>query len=143
MTTWVLVADSSRARLFLLDAGRKLTETETFVCPEERLREQSLTSDRSGRTFDSRGSGRHGMEPPTSQRDQSAIGFAAELAGRLETLRAEGEMDKLILIAAPRFLGHLRSALTGPVQELVALTVDKDVTQQAPDRIVEQIPRFT
>ena len=80
MSTWVLVADSSRARLLKREKNRSLTETEAFVCPEERLREQDLTSDRGGRSFDSSGSGRHGMEPATSQHERVAIDFARQLA---------------------------------------------------------------
>jgi protein required for attachment to host cells len=143
MATFILVADSARARLFLMEKDHSLQEAETFVCPDDRLHEQGLTSDRRGRSFDSRGGGSHEMEPGTSQREQTAIGFAAELADRLENLRTAGEMDKLVLIAAPRFLGHLRSKVSDPVRSLVALSVDKDLTQQTPAQIAEHIPRFT
>jgi len=142
MRTWILVADSSRARLFNLEKNRTLEEAETIVCPEDRLPEQALTSDRPGRSFDSRGGGRHNMEAGTSQREQGAIRFASELAQRLEALRSEGALEKLVLIAAPAFLGHLRSKLSEPVQSLVALSVDKDLTQQKPEQILEHIPRF-
>ncbi len=142
MKTWVLVADSSRARLFVREDDQGLKEMEAFVCPEERLREQSLTTDREGRSFDSRGRGRHGMAPATSQLEQTAVGFAAELAERLEALRTSGALERLVLIAAPRFLGHLRAKLSGPVADLTVLTVDKDLTRQDPDRIAEHIPPF-
>ena len=143
MGTWVLVADSGRARLFQREEGHALKEVETFVCPEERLQEQEMTSDRGGRSFDSKGGGRHAMEPGTCQREHAAIGFAAELGERLESLRTAGELDKLVLMAAPRFLGHLRAELGDQVLRQVVLTVDKDLTQHTPADIAEHIPPHT
>lgn len=143
MTTWILVADSGRARLFTFAEQRMLNEVESFVCPEDRLQEHELTSDRRGRSRDSGSSSSHETEPASSHREQAAIGFAAELAERLEQLRSAGELTKLVLIAAPKFLGHLRAKLSDPVQTLVALTVDKDLTQHSTDDIAEHIPRFT
>jgi protein required for attachment to host cells len=140
MGTWVLVADSSRARLLNLEKNRSLTEVEAFVCPEERLREQDLTSDRGGRSFDSRGGGRHGMEPVTSQREQLAIEFAKQIAERLDGLRSSGAMDQLVLIAAPTFLGHLRAKLSGETEHLIALSIDKDLTQHKLPDIAGHIP---
>ena len=140
MRTWVLVADGSRARLLTLEKGHSLTEVEAFVCPEERLREQDLTSDRSGRSFDSKGGGRHGMEPSTSQQEQVAIDFAKQLAERLDGLRNSGDMDKLVIIAAPAFLGHLRSKISGETQNRVVLSIDKDLTQHPLPEIADHIP---
>ena len=140
MGTWVLVADGGRARLLNLEKDRSLTEVEGFICPEERLREQDLTSDRSGRSFDSKGGGRHGMEPATSQQEQVAIEFAKELAERLEALRNSGAMDRLVLIAAPAFLGHLRAKISDETQSLIALSIDKDLTQHKLPEIADHIP---
>ena len=140
MGTWVLVADGSRARLLNREKNRSLTEVEAFVCPEERLREQDLTSDRGGRSFDSKGGGRHAMEPATSQQEQLAIEFAKELAERLDELRNSGAMDRLVLIAAPAFLGHLRSKISGETRHLIALAIDKDLSRHTLAEIADHIP---
>jgi protein required for attachment to host cells len=142
MNTWVLVADSSRARLLTLEKDRSLSEAEAFISPENRLKEQALKSDRPGRSFDSRGGGRHGMEPGATAQEQVVIGFAKELAERLNALRTSGQMEKLVLIAAPAFLGHLRSKLGDQTEKLVALSIDKDLTQQDLPQIAEHIPKF-
>lgn len=142
MNTRVLVADGSRARLLTLEQDRSLTELEVFACPEERLKEQDLTSDRAGRSFDSTGGGRHDMEPGTSQHEQVAIDFARQLAERLDELRNSGELDKLVLIAAPAFLGHLRSNISSATQSLVALSIDKDLTRHKLPEIAGHIPKF-
>ena len=59
---WVLVADQSRARFFTVaDSRSALQDMGELVHPEARDREQTLTSDRPGRAFDSKGQGRHAM----------------------------------------------------------------------------------
>lgn len=142
MKTWVLVADGSRARFFVREKNRSLTESEILISPEQRLQEQELVSDRAGRAFDSRGGARHAMEPPTTKRQQVAIDFARRLTEELEQLRRAGELERLVLVAPPRFLGHLRSQLSSETQQLVALSVDKDLTQSSADQVAEHLPQF-
>jgi len=140
--TWVLVADASRARLFLRQRDRTLVEQQSLVSPEERLPERERVSDRAGRSFDSRGGGRHAMEPRSSSSDESTRRFAAELAQRLEQLCTAGQLDRLVLLAAPKFLGTLRAELNGTVKQRVALEIDKDLARESPDRIARQLPEF-
>ena len=62
---WVLVADKSKARIFTVEDPRGALLDETVLeHPEARYREQTLTSDRQGRSFDSKGQGRHAMGSP-------------------------------------------------------------------------------
>lgn len=142
MTTYVLVADGSRARLFVREPDRSLTEADVQISPEHRLKEGDLTSDKPGRSFDSRGGGRHAMEQPTSKKERAAIAFAKRIATELDTRRRDGELERLVLIAAPRFLGQLRSALSAETAALVALAIDKDLSQASPADIAQQLPQF-
>ncbi|MCW8855424.1 MAG: host attachment protein, partial [Gammaproteobacteria bacterium] len=49
-TTWVVVADSSRARIFTAETSTSaLQEIETLAHPEGRLHEQALSSDLPGK----------------------------------------------------------------------------------------------
>ena len=43
--TWIVVADSSRARIFSKNGRTPLREEAGFIHPESRLHEQDLTSD--------------------------------------------------------------------------------------------------
>jgi protein required for attachment to host cells len=142
MPTFVLVADGSRARFFVRQPDRSLTEADVRVSPEHRLKEGDLTSDRPGRSYDSRGGGRHAMEQGMSKRERAAIAFAKRLAEELDAQRRVGELERLVLIAAPRFLGHLRSALSAETTALVALAIDKDLSQAPAEDIARQLPRF-
>lgn len=70
-TTWILVADQARARLFSLDptdgaAEGGLREIAGFVNPEGRLSARELGAARPPRTHDRMGASRHAIEPRTT-----------------------------------------------------------------------------
>ncbi len=138
---WVLVADSSRARLFeAAGAMAALEERTDLVMPSARLQEQELVSDRPGRTFDSFGEGRHAMEPPTAAKDIASGRFAAEIAALLESERQRGTYTRLVLVAPPAFLGQLRGALSDSVSALISAELDKHLVQLAPEAIRGHLP---
>jgi protein required for attachment to host cells len=140
--TWVIVADGTRARFFNRHPNRQLEEFEVLLSPENRLHEGDLISDRQGRSFDSAGEGRHHMGSRSSAKDHEQDVFAKRVASRVEEGRIAGAIDKLILVAAPRFLGRIRASLSGPSTGLVAHTIDKELTQLPADKLAEHLPAF-
>ena len=65
-----------------------------------------------GRSFDSHGQGRHTLASEKSDpKTRLATVFAKEIAERISKAKQDAEFDKLVVIAAPRFLGVLRPAL--------------------------------
>lgn len=140
--TWIVVADSSRARLFRTDGGdgRKLVEMEDLAHPEGRLHETQLTSDLPGRTFDSFGQGRHAMEEDTPPKRYEAIQFAKRIGAHLESARTQGKFDHLVLVAEPRFLGILRDNLTHESMKLATRQIDKNLVQLSAAEIESRMP---
>lgn len=141
---WVLVADSSRAKLL----GAKspigaLQQLESFDHPAARQHVQDLTTDLPGRTFDSAGQGRHSMEPKTDPKQHEALNFAKFLSERLAAANANDTFERLVLVAAPAFLGLLRAQLSTSVRKRVSIEIDKDlagldaqaIRAHLPDRI--------
>lgn len=125
--TWVVVAESARARIFFLpEAGGKVTEVADLSHPEARLHDTELASDAPGRSFDSHGQGRHGMEPPTAPKDREAQLFAGEIARFVDEGLNEGRFESLVLMAPPKFLGLLRRALGSAARRSVAAEIDKN-----------------
>lgn len=125
---WVVAADNRRAKILETDTLMgSLTEIEDLVHPVARAHGRDLTSDRPGRSFDSRGQGRHAMEPETDVKRHEAEVFAKQVAERIELARSQGKFDQLVLIAAPQFLGLLRKSLSATTDGLVAKVVDKSV----------------
>lgn len=129
-SNWVVVAESARARIFAVsDTGGKLREIADLSHPESRLHDRELSSDLPGRSFDSHGQGRHGMEPATDPKERHAQAFAVEIARHLEQGRNEGGFDSLVLVAPPKFLGLLRSELDKVTRSTVIGELDKNLLE--------------
>jgi protein required for attachment to host cells len=138
--TWVVVAESSRARIFSLNGLQTpMDELADMVNPEARARDRELVSDRQGRTFDSSGQGRHAKEPATTPKEQRAIEFARQVAERIENGRSTEEFQHLILIAAPAFLGLLRKNLKDPTHQRIKREIQKNIVRESEASIREQI----
>ncbi len=140
---WVVVANSSRARILMAEnSGMGLSEIETLEHPEGRLHEQELTSDFPGKAFDSGGQGRHAMGTPVDPKKQEAIKFAKVVADHLEAGRTTGSFSKLYVIAAPAFLGQLRNQLSASLEQTVQGTIDKNLVAEDEKTIRAQLPDY-
>jgi len=138
---FVLVADSAYARIFTADSPMgPLSELAALTHPESRLHERDLVSDAPGRTFDSMGDGRHGMEVAVRPKQQEAIEFAGEVARRLEEGLQRQEFAHLVLVAAPEFLGLLRGKLDASVRDRVTLEIAKNLVKHSPEEIRRTLP---
>ncbi|MBT8136068.1 MAG: host attachment protein [Gammaproteobacteria bacterium] len=141
--TWVLVAESSRARIFSTTGPRAgLDEIRGLTQPEVRLKERDLVSDSPGRSFDSGGAGRHAMGRESDQKRHETEMFAKTIAGELERARERGDFDKLILIAPPAFLGLLRKSMHHCCAERVVATVNKNLVQHDAADIRDHLPEW-
>ncbi len=118
--SWILVAESSRARIYEAPLAKAPLETiAEFEHPEARAHEQDLITDAPGRRFATGGPKRHSMGEPVSAKEEHALRFARELAAKLETARVADRYDHLFLAAAPKFLGLLRDELSGDTAAMV------------------------
>lgn len=145
MAILIVVANAAAARFFSaepLNANAPLIELEDKVHPSSRLHGRDLETDSPPRVFDSQGHARHAIEPKTDIKEQQADAFALELSNYLEEMRNTNRYDKLYLIASPHFLGLLRGHFKQGVTELLAETVDKDLTHHSVEDIRAHLPDF-
>lgn len=141
--TWIVIADSSRARIFEPESpSSPLREIEALTHPESRLHEQDLTADLPGRHNNDTGIGAHGFEERSEPKKQEMINFSRELANRLEAARNNREYEQLIVAAAPAFLGLLRDALSDATRELVRLEIDKNLARMNAEQIRKHLPEY-
>ena len=138
---WVVVASSTRCRIFKQESHRApLVEIEDLVHPEGRLRRSELESDRPGRTADGSGRSRHRMGEPMDRTDHESARFAKSVASRLERARQRHRFERLVVVADPRFLGHLRHGLSGATRSCVTAQLKKNLCTADPEAIREALP---
>ena len=141
--SWVLAADSSYAKILQADnRATPLVLVEELEHPEARLKNGEFYSDDAGRSFDSKGRGRHAMEPEVDAKSEEARHFARALCEKLRQAAQEGRYDKLYVIAAPAFLGILRDCQDENLKSRVAGEIPKDVARQTPEEIRSKLPDF-
>jgi protein required for attachment to host cells len=116
--TWILVGDGSHARLFQVDDASKTWSLVRRV-DREHSREKTDRAD--------------------SNEDRGEHGFARQLVAELETARQQGTFDRLVLVAAPKFLGQLRGELAAPLAACVVKSLDHDYTQMAEEELPKHV----
>jgi protein required for attachment to host cells len=139
-TSWIVVADASRARVFSRTGRSALTEVATLVHPASRLHARDLGTDAPGRQS-GHGGRRHQVEPRNDPKEVETIAFAREIAKRVTAARVADEFDELVLIAPPHFLGDLRQMLDDPTRGRIAWTSSKDLAQADPATIEAELER--
>lgn len=127
-TTWVIVADEAAATVYERKT-RRGPLTELFQLSNEAARKKTgeLLADRGGRSFNSHGYGRHTMTKEVRPKRHAAQVFAKTLAQQITSGVHDGRCDEIALVAAPRFLGMMRDALTKAGGIVPALSIDKEM----------------
>ena len=127
-TTWIIAADSSRARILqATDRNKHLDEIEDLQNPEGRAHNRDLIADAQPRFHGTSGA------PGSDREETSATEHATELFAKrvgeyLDKARTAHKYDRLHLVAPPAFLGQLRKELGKEVQKLVAEELPKDLS---------------
>lgn len=128
-TTWILVADGARARVFVnLGPSKGIEALEGATIEADHRADREIMSDKPGRSFESVGDTRHAYEPRHDPHRELKRSFAEALAAMLDEKLAEKAYDRVVLVAPPATLGDLRAALSGAVRGAVYAELDKDLT---------------
>ena len=139
---WVVVADTSRARIFSVDKpASKLVEIQTLTHPEGRLHEGDLVTDKPGRENSST-YGSHNLGSGGEAKQEEAVKFASQVCEALECGRTNHRFQKLYVIAAPSFLGTLRKHQSSALQQLIAKEVSKNLSTHDINDIRKNLPDF-
>lgn len=140
-TTWVVLADSSRARILRTDAA--LTEPPEVVAelvnPAGRLRESELVED--GGHSRGSGPGARSDAGTPSARDTEVERFAKQIADILADARRARRYDGIVLAAPPKFLGQLRRQLDPVTLQQVHTTIDKELVTLPEHAILDELQR--
>ncbi|MEW7978286.1 MAG: host attachment protein [Candidatus Sedimenticola endophacoides] len=141
-SAWVVVADTSRARIFSAERpASSLIEIETLSHPEGRLHKGELVTDRPGRGR-TNGARSHDTGGQGDAKEEETSRFASEICHALEAGRLKGRYKKLYVIAAPGFLGALRKHRKSALQQLIAEEIPKNLATHDIDEIRQSLPRY-
>ena len=136
MPHFVVVADSTRARIFTRDTVKvPLNEIETMAHPEGRMHEQDMVSDLPGKVAGKGGGGDHATQDKVKPKEHEIIEFAKRIADYLDAARKANKLNHLYIVSPPAFLGELRSHLSSETADKIALEVNKNLTQHSIDDI--------
>lgn len=139
-TAWAAVADGQTARFFERRGGR-WNELDTLSYAVTDPPSRDIGSDRPGRTHESSGTARHAIQPHVDLHEQAKRSFAERVATDLEEAASAGQFDVLFIVAPPRFLGYLRTALGPVARARIAGSIPKDLADAPLDKILEQLHR--
>jgi protein required for attachment to host cells len=135
--SWIVVANSEKAKVYHVVRVGELKEVISMVHPERSMRASDIISDKPGRTFNRVGVSRHAYVPETSEEEKKDILFAREVAEFLNLNFEEHQFKNLYLVAEPRFLGVLKKHLPQQIINVIDSCLAKDLVNQHPDMIWE------
>lgn len=127
-THWVLVADAAHAQVYESDVMfEQLLPLDSWVHPASRVKAADLVAGDRGATREGpAGTIKSAFERHTDPHRATVDAFARELAGALRAGRVEHRYERLVLVAPPVFLGHLRQNLDHETSRSVVSAVSRD-----------------
>jgi protein required for attachment to host cells len=138
-TTWILAADSTRARIFEMGAREgddDPREVDDLMNPDGRLQNREINAEPDGRFY---GRGERHQGHSTGHKvtpvDHKTELFSKEVGRYLDHARTEHRYEKLYVIAPPEFLGLMRQNMTAETQKLVEDEINKDLSKSGPAEI--------
>lgn len=138
--TWILVADSARARVF--ESTRRdepLRQIESFANPDARESGQAFTTDHAPTVNESMGFARHSIEPHTTLRTKQATRFAKTLVAALEHGRTQQRFERLVVCAPAKFVGLLHGQCGKPLSDSIVAEIHRDLTALTATGIHERV----
>lgn len=138
---WILIADSSRARIFTAENSvAELIEIESLTHSESRLLDQELTSDTAGKANVGQSTSGHTYVGEVDPKEQETLNFAKQVAQHLCHELNLNKFEHLFVVASPAFLGVLRHACSNQLKKHIAFSLNKNVVTKTPEQIRTYLP---
>ncbi|VAW63610.1 hypothetical protein MNBD_GAMMA08-116 [hydrothermal vent metagenome] len=136
--TWVVVAESSRAKIFEVEKNesvKSLKELSGFSHPVSRDHKPQATGNKQKES-------RHSQLTSSldTHKKHEREEFARTLGEHLNSARNKGQFNKLILMSPPKFLGDLRKNLGNETNKYVVSEIDKNLVKHTIKDIQAHMP---
>ncbi len=128
---FIFVGDGRKALFLRNDGDEKFANfvTERVFVDQENPPSHEQGTDRPGRGFARANTTRRSAMEPTDWHEIEEHRFAQKVSAALEQLVRERDAPALVIVAPPRTLADLRSALHPSVRGKVILEINKDLTK--------------
>ena len=134
---YVLVCDGSKGLLFRNQGDMEYPYLQTVGCDEvESLPNREQASDRPGRRSDT--TTHKSAMPQEDMHAREEEQFVLALLEHVEETVQEKQIEHLIIVAAPKTLGHVRKHIGKALKPLIKAEVDKDLVHHE-SRDIEDI----
>jgi len=138
---WILVADSGVAHIYMTPHMKaELEMVQSLRHEPSRLHPRELGTDVPGRVHDRFGPARHSLDPAQGIKSEERHRFARELADLLAESLRQKKFDRLVVIAAPAFLGTLRECFSKQLAQTIVAEIPKDLTAQDAAAVKAHLP---
>lgn len=136
--TLVLVADEEHARIFEKAAATEpLVELSSIEKDDFDDTEQRY-SDFPGRSSAAPGMAVHAFDRTATEREQERDAFAVHVLEATARHLKGGDYKRLAVAAPPKMLGSLRAGMKGPLADIERFELDKNLTKETPETLVER-----
>lgn len=134
---WVLVLNSNECKVFSFSKkNNELKLIKDINHPENKERNQDLVSDRPGRySTDANAGGAYSQH--TDPKDVKINQFVLEVNRFLDESHSHQQFDKIIVIAPPKMLGHLKQHINKQVEKLISHEIQKELTFMKEHELLE------
>jgi protein required for attachment to host cells len=134
--TYIVIADGKYAKFYLnTGIGKGISLIDKF---EHDIRDtKEIGKDKPGRTFDSKGEGRHSIEPKTDWHEQEKLNFAHDIANYLNNHTKE--FDRFMLIAPVKIVAEVKKHLNSHTEPMLSGELHKDLTHMPTKDLPEHL----
>jgi protein required for attachment to host cells len=140
MDHWIVIADAGTARIFRSDEALVAwTGVRTLSNDRIHLHAADLASDHRGATRARPGGDRSALDRHTDPHDVERVRFAGAVADAIDEGLASGAYERLVIAAAPKFLGDLREKLSDRVARRLAASIPHDFTHTTVDDLPDAV----
>jgi protein required for attachment to host cells len=157
--TWILVADSRQAQVYVrhrteksipLAGNSRRNQFEEIIAHApvpvtgmkwvaESTDQYKVSRDRLGRVQESANSAHHMSEPRIDVKEEIREHFARTIAQELYRAREAKAFDRLVLIAAPKMLGEIKKHLDKKIAKLIMAEMPKDLAHYDSEEVTEYL----
>lgn len=138
--TWVLVADGTRARIFI-KRFKSLNNVMGQDFVSDNLRDSQIYMDKPGRSYESSNPTRHAYQPRTDWHEYQKQTFAKEICSILEKANETADFDELIIISPPKMLGDIRSYLGKQILPKIRAEIPKDISKLSEHELLHYLEK--